>query len=345
MPGRSPLLGLLLFFALLDGQGWLCAQAAKPEEVLQRDFQLQRLPGSNVWVLPLELELRRLWSDLPQHRDAIVGLEHSLAARIEANHGQWQQAQRGERKLLAALATLARNDRRRPELEQQLVALRSSVVPPERLAAAEDTRAQLVELSDRRHALYLGAIAIRAKTALLADAYAPLKDNAEAPALLAKVGAQHRLGPARDYAGDLKKLREFERVIATDWIPLVIVGSRQRISLVVNEQTPVTFTWSSGSEPTLLTASMAEASGVSAAADATVETVTIGKTTYRCRTATIAYLRVGAHDLRHVPVAILPPEAESIGAQISATALRGLSVTAEPERLRMVLARTSSESP
>lgn len=343
MRGRSPLLGLLFFFALSDGQSWLCAQTAKPEEVLQRDFQLQRLPGSNVWVLPLELELRRLWSDLPQHRDAIVTLEHSLGARIEANHGQWQQAQRAERNLLAALATLARNDKRRPELEQQLIALRGALVPPERLAAVDDTRAQLVELTDRRHALYLGAIAIREKTALLADAYAPLKDTADVPALLAKAGTQHRLGPARDYAGDLKKLNEFERVIATDWIPLVIVGSRQRISLVVNEQTPVTFTWSSG-EPTLLTASMAEAAGVSAAANAKAESVTIGKTTYGCRTATITYLRIGAHDLRDIPVAILPPEAESIGAQISATALRGLSITAEPERLRMVITRTSSEA-
>lgn len=330
--------------------GLLCAapavaQSPRPEDTLAARHGLQRLPASNIWVLPVETELRSYWHDLPQHRDAIGAIEQALHERIERNAREWNQAERSEKTLRATLSGLARNDRQRPQIEQQLTTLRLGISPPDQLADVEDVRSQLQELIARRHAIWLAAQAIRQKTAQLQDSYLPLQSDEQVSAIVRKAGVNHRLGPAKNYRDDLKKLPEFERLALTSWVPLTIVGQRQRVCLLANETTPITFTWTSSPEPTLITAAMAEAIGIQPRPGADEQMVGIAKQTWKAKPATLPYLRFGKYELRDIDVLILPPDAESIGARIGPAAFEGYHVQPQPHRLRMDINPLNETSP
>lgn len=321
------------------------AQAARPEDALSERYGLHRLPGSNLWVAPVEADLRRLWFELPQHRDAVIALEQALAERIDRNGRDWLAADRTESSLRATLANLARADRQRPQFERQLSLLRRGIVAPERLASVDEVREQLVQLSDYRHALWLGAQAIRHKTALLDDTYANLRNDSELIKLLRSAGPKSRLGPAKDYRNDLKKLAELERPALTEWTPLFLAGEHQRLTLLANNSTPLTFSWTSSPEPTVITAAMAEAVGLRPRAGGKSQLVTVGKQSWHAVPAIIPYLRVGKFELSEVEVAILPPDAESAGARISPAVFQGYRVVPQPERLRFVIVPVSDATP
>ncbi len=345
MPSRRLLLSATLATIGLCCAMTAAAQTGRPEEILAQRYQLERLPASNVWVLPLEAEVRGFWNELPQHRDAIGLLEQALAERIERNAREWNLAERTEKSLRATLNSLARSDKQRPQLEQQLARLRNGIAPPDRLADREEVRNQLLELIAHRNALWLAAQAIRHMTAQLPDLYSTLQQDEQVQATLRRTGANHRLGPARDYRDELKKLPEFERLALTPWVPLVLVGQRQRVCFIANETTPITFTWTSSPEPTLITAAMAEAIGLQTRRGVAEEIVSIDKQTWRAKSATLPYLRIGKFEIREVKVLILPPEAEAAGARIGPAAFEGYRVEPQPSRLRLVVSPLEPAAP
>jgi hypothetical protein len=328
---------LLACLAIYAFAGSAAAQSARVEDTLQERYGLYRLPSTNIWAVPLEFEVRNLWHELPRHRDAVLALDVALNERIQLNARDWATAAKTEQTLRLALAALDLTDRSRERLQLQLKNVRSGLIPPERLGDQEQVRAQLIELVDRRNALWLGAQTLRHKTRLLPDAYAPLASDDQVSGLLKKLGGKHRLGPARNYLHDLKKLPELEKVFLTDWLPLFSAGERQRLTLIANESTPVTFTWTSSPEPTLITAAMAETIGLQPRANAEERKIAIAGKTYQVRAATIAYLQAGKYQLREVEAWILPPEAEVAGAQIGPAAFAGFRVEVQPTRLRAVL--------
>lgn len=318
------------------------AQSARGEETLAAKYGLKRLPASNIWVVPLEMELRDQWAELPGQRDAIHALDQGLSERVRRNANDWAAAARSEPALRARIAALSPNDSTRRTLEQQLSALRNGLSAPEHLADQPQVREQLIELAERRNALWLTAQTIRHKTRLLTEEYMPLIDQPDVAALLKKAGAGHRLGPARDYGSDIKKLADYEKLFLTTWIPAHSIGERHRVTLIVNETTPTTFTWTTSPEPTLITAAMAEAAAIHPTADAKEQTISIDRRTYRARPAKLAYLQVGKYQLREIDVFVLPPEAESAGARIGPAAFEGYRVELQPTRLRLSIAPLTS---
>jgi hypothetical protein len=336
----------LLFGGLLCA---ICAQGAaadngRPEDVLVEKYGLAKLASTNIWILPAETELRDLWADLGRRRDAAVLLEQALSERMQRNARDWIQVEKKDAALRLAMATLdPRNREARVQFETQIAANRSLAAPPDRLGQLDDVREQISELAGQRTNVWLTAQAIRRQTPLVVAAYQQLMKDERVAQQVKKVGANHRLGPARNYPEDLKKLGEFERIYQQDWVPLLPLGDRLRFTAVVNDTTPITFTWVTSSEPATLTASMAEAAGIKAAADADTEKLTLADKTYTARKAIIPYLRLGRHEKRDVPVLILPPEAEFAGARLGPSALAGLRVEPQPDRLRLVVTSTESQ--
>jgi hypothetical protein len=143
---------------------------------------------------------------------------------------------------------------------------------------------------------------------------------------------------------DLKKLPEFEKFYEQDWLPLIVFGDKLRFSVLINESRPITVTWTSGGEPALLPAALADSAGVEPDREGNGVPVAVEGKTYQARSAVIHYLRLGRYELRDVKVLVLPAEAEFAGARLGPMALAGLRVEPQPDRLRVMLSRADLET-
>lgn len=337
MPYRAPF--LLGFFAVLICLVAMRTEGAEPPpDVVLAQHGLRRLPQSTIWVTPLEYEVRSRLADLPAHRDAIATLELTLNERIELNARQWVAAKQTESSLNQTLATLANNDPARNELLKRRDQVLQQAIPPDRLNQQADVRALLVELGNRRHALWTTLLAVRRTAPQVAESYHELASDSKAQAALHKLGANHRLGPARNYGDDLIKLGDIERAALTPSLPMFSQGDRQRVSILLNETTPVTVTWYPSAEPFVLTASMAQAAGIAIPPNAARREITLAKgRPYQAAEVTISEVRLGHLLLKKVTALILPPAGEDLGARLGNEALAGLRTSPQPERLRLVV--------
>lgn len=334
---RFAILALAAFCALSASAGRASAAEPTPAEVLAQ-HGLNRLGATNIWIVRLERDLRAHLDALPEHRLAVVALEQALAERIEQNAKQFIAGQQTEASLTTTLRTAQLDDAARRQMQARLAELNARMIPPSQLGDQEDVRKQLAALIARRQAIWLSIVAIRRDAPILADSYAPLTKQASVSAALKQLGPTQRLGPARNYVDELPKLVEYESVALTDWIPVYQQAGKPRVAAILNETTPVTFSWSSSPEATLLTSSAAEAAGIEVPADAPKMTVTLAKgRTLIARRATIPYLRLGKYLVRNVEAFVLPAEGEDFGSRMGIGAIADLQMEEQWERLRLVL--------
>jgi hypothetical protein len=318
-------------------------EVPSPELKLARDFGLARLANTNIWITQREARLRDDWNELPPQRESIAALETELANRVEQNARQWALLEERRATLMRLLAALTPADKQRRAVEDQLKSLARQGIAPERLGDQPDVRAKVMELINRRNQLWLTAQAIRRNTPKVAAEYERLKSSPSLNAAITLLGNNHRLGPARDYEADLKRLADFERIYLTVWVPLYQQGERLRLTLLAGETTPLTFTWTSSPEPTVITSAMAEAIGVEIPSQAAQQMVTLAPMrTYAARRVKIPLVRLGSFETQEVEAWVLPPEGEDLGARIGPAALSGVGLEAQPERLRL-LAKPKSE--
>ncbi|MBW3595802.1 MAG: retroviral-like aspartic protease family protein [Planctomycetes bacterium] len=338
---RSPPWPAQAIGAFLSLQAVFCAlpgAAAAPspaEEVLQREFGLSRRTRGEVWITPRESELRRRLSHLPKVVDHARKVGEAVVDARERNRLLWAQRQALEETFRKKIKELSPSDPQRKQMEQSLKKMDSLAVPPEKLGGAPWVQPHLIDMTNSRHAILLGAYAAREDAMALAGEYEALRQNHEVAEALSQLAGEHRLGPLKDYSSDLRRLKEYEEFVYAQPQPLYLQSGKVRLGGILNEAAPVTFTWRDSSEPTVITASIAQASGLAPPADAPVVSLTFdGRRRLSTRRILLASIRFGPHVLRDVEAHILPPEGEDLGAQISRAAFTGFQVAADPAHLR-----------
>jgi hypothetical protein len=307
-------------------------------EVLAR-HNLTRL--DRVWVLPLELELRQELSELPKLREKLLAIEREIEQRIEQNRVAWQESQPALLGLKQVLGKLPTSDPQRPVIQKQIEVIEAAAPEPSRLAARSDVRAQVVEWNAHRSGLAAATARLRRELPDVGSRYTELAQDPGVQRALRKTGEGHRLGPQRSYQGDQEKLDDYERLVHTKWNPVYQQSGQWRVTGLIHERSPVTFSWSDASEqPTLITSTAAEAAEIHIPEGAPSESVSLspGRST-TARRVNLPYLRFGACLLRDVSILVLPPEAEDWGCRIGRGALSEHAVKLEPERLRLWIDR------
>jgi hypothetical protein len=292
--------------------------------------------GDRLWVLPAEVELREKLAELPRRRERIVTAEKEIESTIAGNLRTWQETRPVIAALQQSLTQLATSNPQRPAIERQIRALEAAALDPVKLGGRNDVRKRLVELSTERSEMLAATASIRAAVPALKTRYAELAALPEVAAALKRQG-QERLGPQRGYRGDLARLAEYESLAATRWVPIFQQSGQTRVTALVNERAPVTFTWSDDSDVrVVLTASAAEGAGLNVPADAPRETIPVGaRRTVVARQVTLDDLRLGQCVLHGVPAYVLPPEAEDVGNRLGRMALADHRVRMDPAKLRM----------
>lgn len=319
------------------------AAAAEPgrraaENFLRRVKDVANIPGGKVWLCRAERTLRDCLASLDDAKREVIQLQKSLDQSIQQNFQLWEANRQAIAGLKTALSQTATDAPERKQIQQQIQHLQSQSISPERLAGHGDIRQRLIQFTNARNDLTLQLLTIRRSIAQLDEDYRRLEADLEVHAALRKLGEGHRLGPLESYRAEQSRLAEYERLVFTSWLPIYLQSERVRVGAILNETTPVTFTWRSETGPTVLTASMAEAAGLALpAAETAVPLPVAAGRTLPARRVTATTLRFGQVLLRDVPVHVLGPEGEDLGATIGPDAFTEHVAQLELDRLRLVL--------
>lgn len=310
--------------------------SSTPEERLQKQFGLIRLTGG-VWGLPLEAELKEKLTQLPLLRESVVTAERDLDERATGNRRAWLEAAPAMETLKQAIGRLSPTDPQRALLTQQLSTLEGNVSEPSRLCCRGEVRARLVAFSRDRSLLQLALLWIRAQAPRLVEEYARLAKINEVAAALKQLGGE-KLGPLKSYTPEVKRLTDYDKLVFTDWLPVYQQAGQTRFSVLVNDQAPVTFTWSEESHgQLLLPASTLESSGLTLPANAPQQEVNLGDRRLLAREVLVPSLRLGRHVVKNVSAFVLPPEGEDLGPRLPRSVLTGLRINIELERMRLTV--------
>jgi hypothetical protein len=205
---------------------------------------------------------------------------------------------------------------------------------PDVTGAGDQTPLQLamIDWINARSALEVTVLEIERTIAVLDREYRTLAADPAVTAALKSVG-NTRLGPAKDYRRNNRISAAREVFTANQ--PVYRESGRWRISAVLNERTPATFSYVEQSRPTFI-ATLAQSLGIEPE-PAAAEKQRIGERELAVRRAKLPSLRLGKLVFRDVPVFILPPEAEDQGSQLASGALAGCRVRLEPNRMSLEL--------
>jgi hypothetical protein len=328
---------VLPFFPCYQARSADSKEISSPEERLQREFGLVRL-SAGVWGLPLEMELKEKLSQLPLLRESVVTAEKELDERVAANRRAWAEAAPALETLQQALGRLSPTDPQRGALVRLRSALEETVSEPSRLSLRGEVRARLVVFGRDRSLLQLALLGIRAQVPRLAEEYVRLARLADVAAALKQMGNE-KLGPLKNYGVEVKRLAEYDKLVFTDWLPAYQQAGQTRFSAIVNEQAPVTFTWSEASDGRLLLPSSAlEPCGLAVPENTPREPIKLGDRRLTVRQLTIPSLRLGRHVAKSLTAWVLPPEGEDLGARLPRNVLTGLRINIELDRLRLTVA-------
>jgi hypothetical protein len=292
-----------------------------------------------VWGLPLETQLLARLKRLPDLRERILTTTREIEEAIVRNELAWQQAAPALEELRKQLAELSTGDPQRSLVSDQLERLQASVVHPAQLAGRGPVRTELIRLAQNRCTLILDLVWIRHTATELADRYQQLAAEGEVMRLIEQTGKQCRLGPLRNYAAEVRRLNDYEKLASAPNAPIYLQNGQARVTVAVNDATCVTFTWSDDSDAvTFLPASALEAAGIEIPGDAPREMLRIGNRRIEARQIVLPSLRLGSCHAKSVAAYVLPPEAEDLGAQLTP-----LAISPCRTRLELTKARLATE--
>ncbi len=312
----------------------------RAETFLRRDRGLTRVPGGDVWLSTSEYQVRENLRGLDDARRDVVIRQRELDERARRNRVTWETCQRQIAALRNALSSPEADDADKRKIRQRIEEWRSRAIDPKKLAAEPDVRLLLIQLINDRDRLALTLISLRRSIPRIGPEYERLAADDEVQAALRQLGPSHRLGPlSENYGKELRRLPDYERIVFTPWVPVYLHRGRVRVGLIVNERTPVTFTWQDSNDPLVMPDTIAEAAGIERAARGEPAVpIQLGRgRRLLTHSRTVSAIRLGKYVLGDVPCLVLPPEAEDVGAQIGIDAWSGYDAKVELERFRIFL--------
>jgi len=327
----------LVLGSIQPGLAWPAESAtAAAEAFLRAGKDLAPVPGGKIWLVAAERTLRDGLASLGDSRRKLVQQQRWLEQRIQQNSLAWETSRPQVAALRTALSQTATEAPERKQLEQQIQRLESQAVDPDRLGAQEDVRLHLIQFTNARQALAINLLAIRRSLPQMDADYSRLAADLEVRAALRTLGEEYRLGPLENYLPQVRRLDEYERLVFTPWLPMYLQSGWIRVGAILNETTPITFSWRAEGGPTILSESMAEAAGLAPAAGTPAVPLALGAgRTLTARPLVAPTLRLGQLVLHDVHLYVSTPDGEDAGAILSADTLAGYEVTLEPARLQL----------
>jgi hypothetical protein len=303
-------------------------------------------PIGEFWLIADEVELLRHLEALDplerQHQQAKAQVDEHIQSN-DAAAKIWSDAKSKLDKTRNSLkdASIVGAERRKLEetarqQEKELRELRLRWRDENQFGEHPPVRTAVVRVITIRNALALSLLAIRRLEGELPKKYAPLRINPAIRTALSAMGERHRLGPARDYQADMKRVAAAERLAFSDEIPVYREDRHFRVSLIVNDQTPAVFSIRHSTGPTVIPASLAAAAGIKLDDEARTTTYQVDSDRrLSVHKVKIPMMRLAGVQLKDVEALVLPPEGEDLGAKLGHNAYNHLVLRVDGRRLAL----------
>ncbi len=312
----------------LVGQGltqlrshWIC----RDEIMLRR--QLARLPGLEREFNAARREVQSMIVELDGYRERLEELQAiggRLRQRLDRDSLSLSVRGRVEKDLLgtAAAATDIQGKIREDLNGRDETSLLT-------LAA--------VRLVNARSTLAMAILAIDRHTLEMNEEYALLGADETIAKSLGAVGPLERLGPAEVYEGRDRR-RRIDRLSAeifSDHVPVYLRSGHFRLSVVVGDQTPATFSYRGDQPHTIIPATLVQSAGIEIDTSRSPDRLFDSglKRTILVHKVTIPKLRIGEYVLENVAALALESGGEDLGAVLGRDALADYRVELDPRRL------------
>ncbi len=338
---RLGALAMSCLFMLLSGLA-PAAYAATPEEIL-RAHGLQRM--ERTWLAADEVELHERVEELGKLERRLQESKRECDAQVvslEQLRAQFKTAEATKNRLATVLKTAPAGQLRtmleRDQKEQtQLTAkLKEGLPPADTLGGLVPLKGAFAEQCALRSEFVLGYLEASRLEARLAPQHAEMAKNRELQGALAEL-PNHTLGPAKRLAAEQKALLKYRAVAFAPIVPFYREGKRIRVSLVLNEELPATFSWHDEHEATLVPYSLAQNLGLSEKLTNNQEQLAIAKEklTLQGWFVTLDKVRVGQSVADKVSVFVLAPEHEALGGRLGYDLQQQLLLTLDSDRLQI----------
>ncbi len=341
--------------AIVGAKGWarICLTIVLSAIVLVSAARAQSAEASlqaaglkrvgNAWLHPSELAVRDRLAEIDRLDRRFHESRKQVQALIEQNESyttqlaQLKAAQQRTRDAQgAAKGGSPQQKALDEELKQQsrlIEQLKELIVAPDQLGGAGPLKTALMDLVDVRTELGRSLLTIRKLVEGLPAAYEKLARDSELTAALAALSPPGQFGSGKNYAAELRGLARLEKTIFNDAVPFYRDGKQPRVTALVNEELPLTFSFYESSEPTVITHAMAESLGIDVSAAPRTKVRLGGNADFNVRQVRLKSVRFGRHVVRDVEALVLPPDDESAGARIGGRTLREIRPRFQPERL------------
>lgn len=325
----------------------LAAQAARGEESdARRQLRMAGLvEAGNYWLCRDEVELRRNLAELEQLERAYYPAQRQykqMISRYFALRGELKQAEESLAELQSRLSQSSATTVQRQQLESESKKLTEKIEESEkeikrRLNALDEhseMTAAVIELVNVRNELSVTLLAVVRRLNALNPQYDRARENSLVKSALASLGDTVKLGPAENYlAQNRAAIVRVAALTLTDGVPVYRRSGQYRLTVIINEETPATLSYTGPSGPTILTAGMLQQSGIDLDPFAPQTILADGDRKISARRITISKLRIGRFVYHDVKALALPPEAEDLGGRISTEALGTHHAQLDPDRL------------
>jgi hypothetical protein len=336
----SSLLKRLSLFSCVFTVGWgndcdvLSAdQQPTVAERLDAEFGLEKTKA-NVWVLAQEKRLPKAVADLNEIRQQIVAQKVQLSTHVLQNSLNWRRLQLAERQA-DRLKSQAGKANEFAAAKKAVEAYRAISTPPQELGGEKETRSALINLIVAIQELQLRSASLSRQITKLESEYTELAADKKVQKVLSENTSGGRLGPAISLNNLRRKLAEYAKSPDADAVPIYLEAGQIRLGAIVNERFPGTFSWDENASHAVVSHAMYQAWSV-APPDAKAKLVawqTENGQTVKCTQGRLDYLKIGPAVVRDLPVLVLPPEQESIGAIIGPKLVEAFTADCRPAEL------------
>lgn len=305
-------------------------QEVEPAQLLQERFQLQFT--GQVWEQKEEPCLQLYLKDLPALRQQIRTERRALKTLAENNLNAWLAVQGQIQRLRAQRAALTTGDSEKKKIDKQLKDLKDKAIDPKDLCGCGSVMARLQRLVDLELEAARKALWARRVLESLPKRRAELARRADVALALASLGQQ--LSSPERYRDAPEVLSQVESLVLSKATPLYRQNGQLRFGVLLNEESPATFSWDNDSKHLFIPHSLSEAAGLQPVKDVPPSRLEVVKgRTLRVRQVVIPQLRVGGYVMRDVKAWELPPSGSDLGARLGRKAAQQLRP--EPQRLRL----------
>ena len=315
----------------------------------------------NTWLLPDETDLHSRLTELERLEKPLADARQTVDQLIEQNQKNFAalaEAQLAAQSLQTALATARPGSVQWNQLSNQLALrnkainqLQQQCIGRDKLGATPPLKPSLIELVDARNEVLIRVLPMPGLLDELTNRYDVLGGDRAVKSALSLLGPPAALGPSRKLLDRWKVVERLLAQVLTNTLPLYREGHFYRVTAIVNERQPLTFSFldtthqppstgntsTDNAEPIIVPQNLAEAAGLTVEKNAPRATLRAGDRNISLTETKIPQLRFGRTVLRDVKAYILPPEAADIGPRLGLGALAKYYVKLDPDRLTLTV--------